>query len=195
MAQEKAKGGNAMMKLAAFIVDKRNLFFLLLAIGVIFSMFSTNWIRVENDLKAYLPADCETRRGLDIMDDQFITYGTAQIMVENVSMTRAQALWESLKTVEGVASFLMGELKNMFLTNTRTKLAYLLLKPAMGGLKKMMSSSEVGGAPFLGISSPVFKAHGSSDARAIRSAVKQAMAYVEADVVGEIENSIEYMAL
>ena len=100
-----------------------------------------------------------------------------------------------LKTVEGVASFLMGELKSMFLTNTRTKLAYLLLKPAMGGLKKMMSSSEVGGAPFLGISSPVFKAHGSSDARAIRSAVKQAMAYVEADVVGEIENSIEYMAL
>ena len=104
MAQEKAKGGNAMMRLAAFIVDKRNLFFLLLAIGVIFSMFSTNWIRVENDLKAYLPADCETRRGLDIMDDQFITYGTAQIMVENVSMTRAQALWESLKTVEGVLS-------------------------------------------------------------------------------------------
>ena len=104
MAQEKAKGGNAMMKLAAFIVDKRNLFFLLLAIGVIFSMFSTNWIQVENDLKAYLPADCETRRGLDIMDDQFITYGTAQIMVENVSMSRAQALWESLKTVEGVQS-------------------------------------------------------------------------------------------
>ena len=104
MAQEKAKGGNAMMRLAAFIVDKRNLFFLLLAIGVIFSMFSTNWIQVENDLKAYLPADCETRRGLDIMDDQFITYGTAQIMVENVSMTRAQELWESLKTVEGVLS-------------------------------------------------------------------------------------------
>ncbi len=104
MAQEKNNGANAMMKLAAFIVDKRNLFFLLLAIGVIFSMFSTKWIQVENDLKAYLPADCETRRGLDIMDDQFITYGTAQIMVENVSMTRAQALWESLKTVEGVLS-------------------------------------------------------------------------------------------
>lgn len=100
-----------------------------------------------------------------------------------------------LKTVEGVAGFLMGELKNMFLTNTRTKLSYLLLKPAMGGLKKMMSSSEVGGAPFLGISKPVFKAHGSSDARAIRSAVQQAMAYVEADIVGEIENSIAYMAL
>lgn len=100
-----------------------------------------------------------------------------------------------LKTVEGVASFLMGELKNMFLQSTRTKLAYLLLKPAMGGLKKMMSSSEVGGAPFLGISKPVFKAHGSSDARAIRSAVKQAMAYVDADVVSEIERNIDHMTL
>ncbi|MDY4598999.1 MAG: MMPL family transporter [Candidatus Faecousia sp.] len=106
MAQEtqKTNNSNAMMKLAAFIVDKRNLFFLLLVIGVIFSMFSTNWIQVENDLKAYLPADCETRRGLDIMDDQFVTYGTAQIMVENVSMDRAQALCESLKAIEGVQS-------------------------------------------------------------------------------------------
>ncbi|MDO4286153.1 MAG: phosphate acyltransferase PlsX [Eubacteriales bacterium] len=100
-----------------------------------------------------------------------------------------------LKTVEGVASFLMGELKHMFMTNTRTKLSYLLLKPAMGGLKKLLSSSEVGGAPFLGISKPVFKAHGSSDARAIRSAVKQAMAYVEADVTGEIERNMDYMTL
>ena len=106
MAQEtqKTNNSNAMMKLAAFIVDKRNLFFLLLVLGVIFSMFSTNWIQVENDLKAYLPADCETRRGLDIMDDQFVTYGTAQIMVENVSMDRAQALCESLKAIEGVQS-------------------------------------------------------------------------------------------
>ena len=104
MAQEKNNSGNAMMKLAAFIVDKRNLFFLLLAIGVIFSIFSTKWIQVENDLKAYLPAQCETRRGLDIMDQQFITYGTAQIMVENVSQARAQTLSEELKAVKGVQS-------------------------------------------------------------------------------------------
>lgn len=100
-----------------------------------------------------------------------------------------------LKTVEGVAGFLMGELKNMFLQSTRTKLAYLLLRPAMGGLKKLLSANEIGGAPFLGISKPVFKAHGSSDARAIRSAVKQAMAYVDADVVDEIERNINYMTL
>ena len=104
METEKKNNSNAMMKLAAFIVDKRNLFFLLLVIGVIFSFFSSKWIQVENDLKAYLPADCETRRGLDIMDDQFITYGTAQIMVENVSLSRAQELYELLKTAEGVQS-------------------------------------------------------------------------------------------
>lgn len=101
---EKPKQENAMMKVAAFIVDKRNLVFLLLVIGVIFSLFSTNWIEVENDLKAYLPADCETRQGLDIMEAQFITYGTAQVMVENVSMDQADAIWEDLKQIPGVQS-------------------------------------------------------------------------------------------
>ena len=104
MAQEKEKGGNAMVRLATFIVDKRNLFFLLLVIGVIFSLFSTKWIQVENDLKAYLPADCESRLGLDIMEDQFITFGTAQVMVENVSLTQAQTLCDALKAVPGVQS-------------------------------------------------------------------------------------------
>ncbi|MGM9660567.1 MAG: MMPL family transporter [Faecousia sp.] len=104
MAQEKEKGGNAMVRLATFIVDKRNLFFLLLVIGVIFSLFSTKWIQVENDLKAYLPADCESRLGLDIMEDQFITFGTAQVMVENVSLTQAQTLCDTLKAVPGVQS-------------------------------------------------------------------------------------------
>lgn len=98
----KEEKGNAMMKLAAFIVDKRNLIFLLLVIGVIFSMFSTKWIQVENDLKAYLPAHCETRRGLDIMEEEFITYGTAQVMVENISLDRASTLLSELKAIPGV---------------------------------------------------------------------------------------------
>ena len=104
MAQEKAKGGNAMERVAAFIVDKRNLFFLLLAIGMIFSVFSTKWIEVENDLKAYLPADSESRQGLDIMEEQFVTYGTAQVMVENVSMDAARRIYDGLKEIPGVQS-------------------------------------------------------------------------------------------
>ena len=102
----KQDGGDsgAMIKLAAFIVDRRNLFFLLLIIGVIFSLFSTKWIQVENDLKTYLPETSESRRGLDIMEEQFITYGTAQVMAENVSPDRAQTLYEELREIQGVQS-------------------------------------------------------------------------------------------
>ena len=55
-------GESFMLKLARFIVDKRNLVFLVVIIGLIFSVFSRSWVQVENDLTAYLPADSETRR-------------------------------------------------------------------------------------------------------------------------------------
>ena len=87
----------------------------------------------------------------------------------------------------------MGTLKDVFLTSARTKLAYLLVKPAMGGLKKMMSSKEVGGAPFLGISKPVFKAHGSSDAVAIHSAIRQAAQAVSSGFTDDIRANVEQM--
>ena len=102
--QKQGQEGSAMMKAATFIVDKRNLFFLLLIIGLIFSAFSSSWVQVENSLTEYLPADSETRQGLDIMAEQFITYGTASIMVENVSISRASELHEQLCDIEGVQS-------------------------------------------------------------------------------------------
>ena len=95
---------SAMTKVATFIVDKRNLFFLVLVIGLIFSAFSRNWVTVENDLKAYLPDKSESRQGLDLMDEEFVTYGTAQVMVENVSRERAQTLCDELKEIKGVQS-------------------------------------------------------------------------------------------
>ena len=55
-------GESFMLKLARFIVDKRNLVFLVVIIGLIFSVFSRSWVQVENDLTAYLPADSETRQ-------------------------------------------------------------------------------------------------------------------------------------
>ena len=112
MTQKKSKDGNAMVKVAEFIVDKRNLFFLLLVIGVIFSMVSSKWVRVENDLKAYLPKESETRQGLDVMDEQFITYGTAQVMVENVSLNQAQNIYDDIKAIAGVQSVSYDEQEN-----------------------------------------------------------------------------------
>ena len=110
--KEGKSGENMMMTLAAFIVDKRNLIFLIVIIGFIFSAFSTGWIEVENNLQEYLPDDSETRQGLDVMEEQFITYGTAQIMVANVSLDQAKALYEELCDLDGVQSIGFDENEN-----------------------------------------------------------------------------------
>ncbi|MGM9624967.1 MAG: RND transporter, partial [Eubacteriales bacterium] len=102
--EERKNSGSFMMKVAGFIVDKRNLFFLLTVIGIIFSMFSQSWVEVENDLAAYLPDDSETRQGLDIMEEQFTTYGTARIMAANVTLSEAEKIADLLKDIKGVQS-------------------------------------------------------------------------------------------
>ena len=106
------KNEDMMTKLAGFIVDKRNLFFLILIIGCIFSAFSTSWIQVENSLPEYLPDDSESRQGLDVMEEQFITYGTASVMVENVSLNRAADIYDELCAIEGVQSIVYSEEDN-----------------------------------------------------------------------------------
>ena len=79
-----------------------------------------------------------------------------------------------LKSLEGTGKFLLKELKKMFLSSTKTKLAAAMVKSDMADMKKLLDPSEIGGTPFLGISRPVIKAHGSSDARAICNAVLRA---------------------
>ncbi|MGN0564169.1 MAG: MMPL family transporter [Candidatus Heritagella sp.] len=93
-----------MKKLATFIVDKRQLFFLLTVIGLVFSVISQSWVQVENELSEYLPDDSEARQGLDVMEDQFITYGSARVMVANISLERAEELRDELSELEGVQS-------------------------------------------------------------------------------------------
>ncbi len=96
----------------------------------------------------------------------------------------------ALKLYEGVAMNLMKMIKGVFLSNFKTKMAYLLVKPKLRNLKKFMDYSEVGGAPLLGVKKPVIKAHGSSDAKAIKNAIGQAVRCVETDVVGKISNDL-----
>lgn len=100
--QEETKP-SAMEKLATFIVDKRNLFFLLYIFAIIFCVFSTGWVNVENDITTYLPDSTETRQGLTIMNDEFVTYGTAKVMVSNISYERGEALVEDILEIPGVS--------------------------------------------------------------------------------------------
>jgi len=95
-----------------------------------------------------------------------------------------------LKTMEGVGMFFAKSLKEIIYKNAKTKTAGLLLKKDMAIFKKMMDYAETGGAPLLGISKPVIKAHGSSDARAIGGAIRQAVRYTKGGACDEIATNV-----
>ncbi|MEA4920199.1 MAG: phosphate acyltransferase PlsX [Clostridiaceae bacterium] len=99
-----------------------------------------------------------------------------------------------LKTYEGLGLYLVGILKGMFKKNIATKLAALLVSSGLKDLKKSMDYKEVGGAPLLGISRPVIKAHGSSDPEAAKSAIRQACVFARGGFIGEIEKKARFMS-
>lgn len=99
-----------------------------------------------------------------------------------------------LKLTEGLAKTLMGQLKPIFTKNLATKLAFLTVKDGMKAFKKKMDADEYGGAPLLGASRPVIKAHGSSNAKAFKNAIRQAMRCAEMDLSGTMERSLAALA-
>lgn len=98
-----------------------------------------------------------------------------------------------LKSIEGVGLYMAEAVKGIFMENMKTKLAYLMVHSGMQGFKKMMSYEEVGGAPFMGISKAVIKAHGSSNALSIQNAIRQAITYAQSGMIEEITKNIPYM--
>jgi len=95
-----------------------------------------------------------------------------------------------LKSLEGAVLFMLRSLKKILKKNRRSKFAAIIIRKGFRELRTMLDPSEIGGTAMLGISKPVIKAHGSSDAYAIRSAIGQAIKFSEADVIGEIKNNI-----
>lgn len=96
----------------------------------------------------------------------------------------------ALKLTEGMAISIFSFLKEELMKNTRTKLGAALLKPELKNMKNRMDYREYGGAPLLGIRKPVVKAHGSSDAYAIKNGIKQLVKFIEKDVIKIIEENI-----
>ncbi len=91
-----------------------------------------------------------------------------------------------LKTIEGMGKFLLKTLKDVFYTNIATQVSALTMKSKIKDMKQKFDASEHGGAPLLGISKPVIKAHGSSDANAIKNAVRQAINFIETGINEDI---------
>ncbi len=95
-----------------------------------------------------------------------------------------------LKTIEGTAGAMFGMLKDAFTTNVKSKVAYVLVKNELKVIKNKLDYTEYGGAALFGLKAPVIKAHGSSNPRAIFSAIRQARMMVEHDVCKTIEVAI-----
>ncbi len=96
-----------------------------------------------------------------------------------------------LKLTEGLAKFFMGKVKQVFMRTPATKAAGLVMKPQIKEFKKQFDASEYGGAPLLGISKPVIKAHGSSDAVAIKNAIRQTIDFVNTGIIKELARQVQ----
>lgn len=101
-------------KVAEFIVDRRKGFYLIYILLIIFSIFSSGWVVVNNEITDYLPSETETRRGLVLMDNEFTTYATAEVMLDNISYDDAQKLCDTLCEIEGVKEIEFDETENHY---------------------------------------------------------------------------------
>ena len=100
-----------------------------------------------------------------------------------------------LKTIEGTAKFLLKNIKEILMSGLKNKLAARMVKNDIGALKKMMDPNEIGGTALLGISKPVIKAHGSSEASAVVNAIRQAAEFAQSDFIQTIAEHIDDMRM
>lgn len=101
---DKKSGGSFMQKVAAVIVDRKTFFFLAFIVMAVFCAFSRNWVNVNDDITSYLAKDTETRRGLDIMESEFTTFATANVMVSSITYDAAEKLAPKIGAIDGVHS-------------------------------------------------------------------------------------------
>ena len=94
--------GSGFRSFAEFVIGKRNVFFLLYICAFIFCIFSIGWVYVENDVTKYLPEDSETRMGITAMNENFASFGTARIMVSNITYETAEEIYQILSEIDGV---------------------------------------------------------------------------------------------
>lgn len=176
------------------------------------SFYAKNILGVENPRVALLNVGAEDTKGGEMQKEAFSVLKQAgdeghinfigNIEAKDAFFDAAEVVVTDgfsgnimLKTIEGTAKFLMTSLKDAFLSSGKSKIAALLMKSKLEELKKVLDPSEVGGTAMLGISKPVIKAHGSSDARAIKNAIGQAVQFVKAGVTEEIVKNIDYMTI
>lgn len=99
-----------------------------------------------------------------------------------------------LKSIEGTAMFMGSLLKKMFKKNVCSKMGYLLCKPGLQEMLKLLDYHEIGGTQFLGIKKPVIKAHGNSDVLAFQNAIAQAVKASGNDINAQLEAALAQLS-
>ena len=175
----------------------------LVQFGLLGSLYMENIMGVENPRVALANNGAEETKGTPVVKEAYelmknagynfigniegrrIPYGDADVVVADGFTGNL-----ILKTYEGVAKVLMQGIKDAFYKNAFSKLAYLGVKSGINDMKKQFDYKEYGGAVMLGVSKPVVKAHGSADARCFKNAVKQAVWFLQTDLIDKIEKEL-----
>lgn len=177
----------------------------LLQWAVIGSLYSEQMFNIEKPRVGLLNNGTEENKGTTVLKEayqslkndsriNFIGNVESKQLLENpcdVLVTDGFTGNITLKLIEGLGTFMFSSLKDMFSANVLTKLSYLSMKKQLKKFRMMFDASEYGGAPLLGLSKPVIKAHGNSKAYDIKNAIKQAKKYYELDVIGRMTESLQ----
>ena len=175
------------------------------------SYYAQRFLGVENPRVALLNIGAEESKGLELQKQTYALLTEAkqagrihfvgniegrEAITQGVDVLVTDGYTGNifLKTMEGAAALFSGALKEMLLASTKNKVAALMLKNSIGDFKKRFDSSEVGDTALLGISQPVVKAHGSSNAYAFYNAIRQAKLCVANDLCGTMEKALAEVA-
>ena len=182
----------------------------LLQFGLVGSLYAKKCLGIENPRVGLLNIGTEDSKGTPLQKEAYgllqeagsrgLLNFTGNVEARDVPMGAVDVVVCDgfsgnvlLKSIEGTAAFMGSLVSRMFKKNALTKAAALLCSSGIKSLKKLLDYREIGGTQFLGIRKPVIKAHGSSDAKAFRNAVGQAMEAAGQDFSQELEAGLRIL--
>ena len=180
----------------------------LLQFGLVGSLYAQKYLGVENPKVGLLNIGTEDSKGTPLQKEAYalLTEASEQGILNFVGNVEARDVPLGavdvvvcdgfagnvlLKSIEGTAMFMGSLMSKMFKKNIFSKLAAMLVMKDIKAFKKLLDYREIGGTQFLGIKKPVIKAHGSSDERAFRNAVKQAMDAANCNIAEDLEEGLK----
>lgn len=168
--------------------------------GLLGSIYMKNVMKYENPSVALANNGTEETKGTPLVKEAYALMKDApynfigniegrQIPFGDADVVVADGFTGNLilKTYEGVAKVLMNGIKEAFYRNALSKISYLGVRSGINDMKTQFDYKEYGGAVMLGVKKPVIKAHGSADARTFKNAIKQAVWFLETDLINKIE--------